>query len=287
MRMSSSPSRLLEQHRLIAQSHYRNSISPNISQSTYNSEDEDRHSEHSGSGNLTSAQQAVVNNLLGNTNHHSSSNLSASVCNNQGSNNQFPFTMNGTNNQTNLQQAVASQAANAAAAQIVRKLQQHQNNQLNNSNGSNGPNSTALAAAAAQLSQLTNAANASNAFSNYSAFYNAALNSGADLPLLNNIANSLANVKNNVNNSHSLANVLNNSNGQTNNSNGSTPQSTYIATNQYTTITYKGQQVSAFYAANKNPVEHLLCLPQAFELFLKHLVGGLHTVYTKLKVIFC
>lgn len=24
-------------------------------------------------------------------------------------------------------------------------------------------------------------------------------------------------------------------------------------------------------------------LPQAFELFLKHLVGGLHTVYTKLK----
>ncbi|CAB3247923.1 unnamed protein product [Arctia plantaginis] len=27
----------------------------------------------------------------------------------------------------------------------------------------------------------------------------------------------------------------------------------------------------------------MLCLPQAFELFLKHLVGGLHTVYTKLK----
>ena len=27
----------------------------------------------------------------------------------------------------------------------------------------------------------------------------------------------------------------------------------------------------------------LICLPQAFELFLKHLVGGLHTVYTKLK----
>ena len=25
------------------------------------------------------------------------------------------------------------------------------------------------------------------------------------------------------------------------------------------------------------------CLPQAFDLFLKHLVGGLHTVYTKLK----
>lgn len=27
----------------------------------------------------------------------------------------------------------------------------------------------------------------------------------------------------------------------------------------------------------------LLCLPQVFQLFLKHLVGGLHTVYTKLK----
>ena len=27
----------------------------------------------------------------------------------------------------------------------------------------------------------------------------------------------------------------------------------------------------------------MLCLPQAFELFLKNLVGGLHTVYTKLK----
>lgn len=29
--------------------------------------------------------------------------------------------------------------------------------------------------------------------------------------------------------------------------------------------------------------EELICLPQVFELFLKHLVGGLHTVYTKLK----
>ena len=27
----------------------------------------------------------------------------------------------------------------------------------------------------------------------------------------------------------------------------------------------------------------LICLPQVFDLFLKHLVGGLHTVYTKLK----
>uniref|UniRef100_A0A672KQ42 Dachshund d n=1 Tax=Sinocyclocheilus grahami TaxID=75366 RepID=A0A672KQ42_SINGR len=29
--------------------------------------------------------------------------------------------------------------------------------------------------------------------------------------------------------------------------------------------------------------QELICLPQAFDLFLKHLVGGLHTVYTKLK----
>ena len=27
----------------------------------------------------------------------------------------------------------------------------------------------------------------------------------------------------------------------------------------------------------------MLCLPQAFEIFLKNLVGGLHTVYTKCK----
>ncbi|KAJ1082110.1 hypothetical protein NDU88_002280 [Pleurodeles waltl] len=29
--------------------------------------------------------------------------------------------------------------------------------------------------------------------------------------------------------------------------------------------------------------QELICLPQVFNLFLKHLVGGLHTVYTKLK----
>lgn len=44
-------------------------------------------------------------------------------------------------------------------------------------------------------------------------------------------------------------------------------------------ITYRGEKVAAF---TVNGVE-LICLPQAFELFLKHLVGGLHTVYTKLK----
>ncbi|XP_022252436.1 dachshund homolog 1-like isoform X2 [Limulus polyphemus] len=44
-------------------------------------------------------------------------------------------------------------------------------------------------------------------------------------------------------------------------------------------IDYRGAKVAAFRVQN----EYLLCLPQAFELFLKHLVGGLHTVYTKLK----
>uniref|UniRef100_A0A3B4XE85 SKI/SNO/DAC domain-containing protein n=1 Tax=Seriola lalandi dorsalis TaxID=1841481 RepID=A0A3B4XE85_SERLL len=40
-----------------------------------------------------------------------------------------------------------------------------------------------------------------------------------------------------------------------------------------------GVKVASF---TVNGVE-LICLPQVFELFLKHLVGGLHTVYTKLK----
>ena len=44
-------------------------------------------------------------------------------------------------------------------------------------------------------------------------------------------------------------------------------------------IDYRGAKVAAF----KVDGRELICLPQAFELFLKHLVGGLHTVYTKLK----
>lgn len=252
MRMSNSPSHRLLDHQLLAQSHYRSSISPS---STY-SEDEDRQSEQSGGGHLST--QTAVKNLLGNTIHNSSSSSAKTA-----SNNQFPFTMNGTNNQTDLQQSLAAQqAANAAAVHLVRKLQQ---NQLNNNSS---VNNTALAAAAAQLSS----ANASNAFSNYSALYNAAaaaLNSGADIPLLGNINNLANSLKNSVNNSHALANALNSSNGQASSSNGSNPQSSYIATNQYIEITYKGQQVAAFLAANKNPTEYLLCLPQAFELFLK------------------
>ncbi|XP_042300683.1 dachshund homolog 2-like, partial [Sceloporus undulatus] len=40
-----------------------------------------------------------------------------------------------------------------------------------------------------------------------------------------------------------------------------------------------GVQVASFLVEG----QELICLPQVFELFLKHLVGGLHTVYTKLK----
>ncbi|RWS30800.1 dachshund-2-like protein [Leptotrombidium deliense] len=61
------------------------------------------------------------------------------------------------------------------------------------------------------------------------------------------------------------------------------PNSPYVATNECRIIEYRGARIAAFLSGNKNPCEYLLCLPQAFELFLKHLVGGLHTVYTKLK----
>ena len=49
--------------------------------------------------------------------------------------------------------------------------------------------------------------------------------------------------------------------------------------NECKLVDYRGQKVAAFMIQ----CETMLCLPQAFELFLKHLVGGLHTVYTKLK----
>lgn len=53
-------------------------------------------------------------------------------------------------------------------------------------------------------------------------------------------------------------------------------------------VEYRGERVAAFLqrsgaGSGSGTAELLLCLPQAFELFLKHLVGGLHTVYTKLK----
>ncbi|CAN9501210.1 unnamed protein product [Ophioblennius macclurei] len=44
-------------------------------------------------------------------------------------------------------------------------------------------------------------------------------------------------------------------------------------------VEVRGRQVASFRSGGSE----LLCLPQVFQLFLKHLVGGLHTVYTKLK----
>ncbi|GMS88586.1 hypothetical protein PENTCL1PPCAC_10761, partial [Pristionchus entomophagus] len=49
--------------------------------------------------------------------------------------------------------------------------------------------------------------------------------------------------------------------------------------NQVKVIEYKGEKVASFVISN---VE-MICLPQVYELFLKTMVGGLHTVYTKLK----
>uniref|UniRef100_A0A672G3W1 SKI/SNO/DAC domain-containing protein n=1 Tax=Salarias fasciatus TaxID=181472 RepID=A0A672G3W1_SALFA len=44
-------------------------------------------------------------------------------------------------------------------------------------------------------------------------------------------------------------------------------------------VEVRGRQVASFRSGGSE----LLCLPQVFQLFLQHLVGGLHTVYTKLK----
>ena len=44
-------------------------------------------------------------------------------------------------------------------------------------------------------------------------------------------------------------------------------------------LEYRGEKVAAFEVHGRE----LICLPQAYELFLRSYVGGLHTVYTKLK----
>lgn len=49
--------------------------------------------------------------------------------------------------------------------------------------------------------------------------------------------------------------------------------------NQVKLIDYRQAKIASFRVDGKE----LICLPQAFEVFLKNLVGGLHTVYTKLK----
>lgn len=45
--------------------------------------------------------------------------------------------------------------------------------------------------------------------------------------------------------------------------------------NECKIVDYRGKKVAAFVIAG----ETMLCLPQAFDLFLKNLVGGLHTGY--------
>ncbi|XP_050974769.1 dachshund d isoform X1 [Labeo rohita] len=49
--------------------------------------------------------------------------------------------------------------------------------------------------------------------------------------------------------------------------------------NECRMVELRGAKVASFTVEG----QELICLPQAFDLFLKHLVGGLHTVYTKLK----
>ncbi|XP_040281307.1 dachshund homolog 1 isoform X7 [Bufo bufo] len=49
--------------------------------------------------------------------------------------------------------------------------------------------------------------------------------------------------------------------------------------NECRMVDLRGAKVASFTVEGSE----LICLPQAFDLFLKHLVGGLHTVYTKLK----
>uniref|UniRef100_A0A3B1K939 SKI/SNO/DAC domain-containing protein n=1 Tax=Astyanax mexicanus TaxID=7994 RepID=A0A3B1K939_ASTMX len=49
--------------------------------------------------------------------------------------------------------------------------------------------------------------------------------------------------------------------------------------NECRMVEVRGAKLASFTVSGRE----LICLPQAFELFLKHLVGGLHTVYTKLK----
>ncbi|VUZ49840.1 unnamed protein product [Hymenolepis diminuta] len=55
---------------------------------------------------------------------------------------------------------------------------------------------------------------------------------------------------------------------------------TIVNNNQVHILEYRGAQLAAFNVEGRGL---LICLPQAFELFLKQFVGGLHTVYTKLK----
>ncbi|CDQ96154.1 unnamed protein product [Oncorhynchus mykiss] len=55
---------------------------------------------------------------------------------------------------------------------------------------------------------------------------------------------------------------------------------TTTTTSECRMVDVHGVKVASFSVGGQ---DDLICLPQVFDLFLKHLVGGLHTVYTKLK----
>ncbi|XP_071234474.1 dachshund homolog 2-like isoform X2 [Salvelinus alpinus] len=55
---------------------------------------------------------------------------------------------------------------------------------------------------------------------------------------------------------------------------------TATTTSESRMVDVHGIKVASFSVGGQ---DELICLPQVFDLFLKHLVGGLHTVYTKLK----
>ncbi|XP_056586611.1 dachshund a [Triplophysa dalaica] len=61
------------------------------------------------------------------------------------------------------------------------------------------------------------------------------------------------------------------------NGNGNGPAG--VNNNECKMVEVHGVKVASFTVDG----QELICLPQVFDLFLKHLVGGLHTVYTKLK----
>ncbi|XP_060791779.1 dachshund a [Neoarius graeffei] len=61
--------------------------------------------------------------------------------------------------------------------------------------------------------------------------------------------------------------------------NGSIGTTSNSSNNECKMVDVHGVKVASFTVDG----QELICLPQVFDLFLKHLVGGLHTVYTKLK----
>ncbi|KAI5096420.1 dachshund-like 2, partial [Silurus meridionalis] len=62
-------------------------------------------------------------------------------------------------------------------------------------------------------------------------------------------------------------------------SNGTIGTTSNSSNNECKMVDVHGVKVASFTVDG----QELICLPQVFDLFLKHLVGGLHTVYTKLK----